>query len=260
MKKGTIIFAAAIVLLGLTVYNSIEHDKNTFVDVTSTNITAEAAEKDEVASEKKSEVTEEINYWEHFEEHNFLGFSSLKVSDICGDNFENLDSEYIYDTWQAYSDLGLMDPANTYTNNATGISYNFDMDMGDSCRSAGGTAEDMFGLTEAVDIDTFMSNMGVYMGDEEKYCAGITTDILSNSWVSFKDNVSTLNVYGMDYVYMVKVYSDGLKTAFPYDMSNFAEVNSNNITDYYGGIEENYNMVYPDTKVTVSLIEYGIGY
>jgi len=194
---------------------------------------------------------------------NYLGKALPDIFKVT-DELEWIGDQSMGSTWQHFTDLG-RNANDLYALGDTDITLGFENYDGYdylTCSRIGGTAEELFGVSNAVDIDTFMEKIGAYVGTEQGYVLEWTTDISETCWRGFKADESSIWINGLEYIFLVKVYSEGLKGTYysgsMESMGSMEMVTTDNIQDYYDGYGNDYNMVYPDTKITVSLAPRGI--
>ncbi|MCI7145918.1 MAG: hypothetical protein MR991_05720 [Clostridiales bacterium] len=263
-KKGggalvpLIIVGAVLLMVAAIVVNTQVLSKD---DATSKSDKSNISEKQDVS--KDGTEVKELEMWECFEQYNCLGDDYLSVSNKYESKLEYISDTEYGTIWQDYTYLGIPDLTELYRLKGTDITFSFgEFDEVWYCDCIGGTAEEIFAIHESTDIDEFMDEMGVYIGDQDRYSVCWTEDAFDNNWWALKAKVESPYINGTEYVYMIRVCSEGLKEMYGvnYDYENGPPlVDSSSIGDYYGGYGDDYNIVYPYTKVTVSLVQYGVG-
>lgn len=186
----------------------------------------------------------------------------LKNHDVMQSSYADIESKYgklykrnaddmDYDIWQDrthIADLAYMatEGERAYYYTEAGILFYFKgTEM--ECIGISGTAEQIFGITEATNIETLEQ----VMTEGKRFLVGYTQYVLYRSWSANKD--TKYGMCGIDF------YSEGLQNIYD-KLSPFSTewpedgiITLDNISKYYSGMKKDYKIVYPTTKVSVCL-------
>lgn len=198
-------------------------------------------------TETKSVNVSEFDPWGFFiENHDILLSKYPEIEAKYGKLFKRNVEDMNYSMWGDFTNAAnLAYSANrrerAYYYTESEILFNFtDIDM--TCIGISGTAEQIFGINEATDIET-LENV---MNEGKKFMFGYSQDISYKGWFTWKKTKHG----GMSKIYF---YNEGAQNVYPStrEWPEDGVITLDNFEQYYTGIGKDYRIVYPTTKVSV---------